>query len=649
MNSYNNDNDNGDDGDDGADNNNDNKNKDDNKDNDNSNKFRRGARGLPSEEMYKERKLRPAVPLTSEQKTIVIDNQTFSTRRFADLKLDERLLSSIAKMGFESMTKIQQVAIPKILSGSDIMLKSPTGSGKTLCYLVPMLNIMLQSRFTRTDGTKGLVLVPTRELVVQVCKVLTDLTRSTPFIVSGSVMGGEKKQSEKARLRKGVTILVATPGRLLDHLVNTQSLVCTNLSIFVLDEADRVLDMGYGEAVKKVVEQLQIKCDTTKLQTVLISATLRDDVQQLATLSLKDPITITADVPTANGASTTTTITQGVSTDEPQTDAGTGQPVTVAAHVPENLLQMWSDVPCKQRLITLLAFLTVKSRGRTPFKSIVFVSSCDAVEFLMRLLNGARWPKSLRQEMARETSEGEDEGALIRTGLYQLHGNMSQQNRTEVYHTFCRTGAGILLCTSVAARGLDLPAVDWIVQYDPACDVDEYVHRVGRTARLGRRGHALVFLTPSEKQYVDELNKHKLQLVELSLESIHTKFCPNRTQYRLSVLQRHLEDIVTQHEELHMLAVKAFRSQVRAYAAYPRHMKHIFHPKKLHLGHLAKSFCLKEQPNKMMKMSTIEEKKRQLEGEDDANQGRKQRLEPDRKRQRRMVSAANKITSMEFG
>lgn len=170
------------------------------------------------------------------------------------------------------------------------MIRSETGSGKTLAYLLPIINDLLKSeRRTREQGTVALVISPTRELCLQIYEVLKAILSRFYWIVPGVLLGGEKKKSEKARLRKGITILVATPGRLLDHLENTKSFQINQLRWMVLDEADRLLDLGFGQIVKQIYDCVNKKSQT-KRHNMLISATLTKEVKEIAKFALENPI-----------------------------------------------------------------------------------------------------------------------------------------------------------------------------------------------------------------------------------------------------------------------------------------------------------------------------------------------------------------------
>ena len=347
---------------------------------------------------------------------------------------------------------------------------------------------------------------------------------------------------------------------------------------------------------------------------------------------------------------------------------------TTTVHAtPTTLQQLYVTMSTRHRLVALASFLRLrtaaaKNRG-VPFKAIVFISTCASVEFLHRILAHTFWPdvESAHSRLAMggagpssttganphgnnkpgvagapgsgKTAPGSGAKSqqaqqapaapparepLLTTPMWKLHGSLPQKQRTATYFEFCAASEGVLFCTDVAARGLDLPAVDWIVQYDPPEDVDDYVHRVGRTARFGRQGQAIIFLVESEAEYVTVLLKKGIQLSSCPLERIlgglHVGLTPNQLSamtlvqpapesgqtepYRVpagAVLQKQLEAMVSLDEELAALAREAYMSFLRAYSAYPKVLKPIFHPKRLHLGEVAHSFALLETPKGMGK------------------------------------------------
>jgi len=271
----------------------------------------------------------------------------------------------------------------------------------------------------------------------------------------------------------------------------------------------------------------------------------------------------------------------------------------VSYTTPEQLKQFFIVVPSKLRLVTLAAFLLWKNQSEqsTVAKVIVFLSSRDSVDFHCDLF------KDCLQSFSK---------SLLT--IFKLHGNMSQSERIDVFKRFSDTKNGILVCTDVAARGLDLPHVNWIIQYNTPGNPADYVHRVGRTARIGLKGSALLFLTPAEAAYLETLKQHGISPQELLVNDVlETLVVPpndpsrkksknvleQRIQESATDLQNSFEDYVLS-DQRHLKAAKAaYQSFVRAYATYPSELKHIFHIKNLHLGHVAKSFALREAPKEM--------------------------------------------------
>lgn len=341
-------------------------------------------------------------------------------KTFADLNLSARTLEAIKGMGFETMTTIQQKTIPPLMAGRDVLGAAKTGSGKTLAFLIPAVEMLSQLRFKPRNGTGVIVVTPTRELALQIFGVARELMEphSQTF---GIVIGGANRRAEAEKLTKGCNLLIATPGRLLDHLQNTQGFVFKNLRSLVIDEADRILEVGFEDEMRKIIKILP----STDRQTMLFSATQTTKVEDLARISLRPgPLYINVDHRAEN--STVEGLEQGYVLCESDT-----------------------------RFRLLFSFL----RRHTKKKVVCFLSSCASVSFFSELLNYIDLP------------------------VLALHGQMKQQARTSTFFEFCNAKSGILICTDVAARGLDIPEVDWVLQFDPPDDPRSYLHRVGRTAR----------------------------------------------------------------------------------------------------------------------------------------------------------------------
>lgn len=532
----------------------------------------------------------------------------FAAQTFEALKLNEKLVRVLQNdvasrgFGFERPTNVQVRSVPAVLAGKDVLVKSETGSGKTLSYLLPIVEKLqsLEPRVKREDGCMALILAPTRELCQQILETAEKLIKPFVFLVPGAVVGGEKKKAEKARLRKGISILIATPGRLADHLVNTQCFDYSRLMFLVLDEADRLLDMGFEKQITQILSIIDKNASSYKArrQNILVSATINSGVQELAKMSLKQPVLIDADKDTSL----------------PNNEPASGSSKSESFSTPHQLMQHFMLVPAKARLGALSCFLRAEltHRDTSKCKIVVFLSTCDAVDFHFALFGKCAWPAGKKQAAKDEGDDGSSSTALSASlfgnqgGLFRLHGNIAQQERMTTFKQFCAATSGVLFCTDVAARGLNLPTVQWIVQYDPPTETRDYVHRVGRTARSGNQGSSLLFLMPSESEYLEHLKQHNLTLNALSLEKTITRvgkgggFMHSKKKLLHEVIQSDLQFLFEQtllaDKDLFELACQAFHSFVRSYATHSSDTRRIFHVRGLHFGHIAKSFGLREPP-----------------------------------------------------
>lgn len=426
----------------------------------------------------------------------------------------EQTLKAVADMGFTKMTEIQARSIPPLLEGRDLVGAARTGSGKTLAFLIPAVELIFKLKFMPRNGTGCIIISPTRELSMQTFGVLKELMKYHNHTY-GLIMGGANRQTEAQKLSKGVNIIVATPGRLLDHLQNTPDFLYKNLQCLVIDEADRILDIGFEEELKKIVSLLP-----QRRQTMMFSATSTEKTEALLKLALKkEPIYVGVD------------------------DAKESATV-------EGLEQGYVVCPSENRFLLLFTFLK-KNRKK---KVMVFFSSCMSVKFHQELLNYIDLP------------------------VLAIHGKQKQAKRTTTFFQFCNAETGILLCTDVAARGLDIPAVDWIVQYDPPDDPKEYIHRVGRTARgEGSSGHALLILRPEELGFLRYLKQARVPLNEFEF-----------SWSKVADIQMQLEKLMSKNYFLHLSAKEAYKSYVRAYDSHQ--LKNIFDVETLDLAKVAKSF-----------------------------------------------------------
>ncbi|KAL9181274.1 hypothetical protein ACHAXT_010079 [Thalassiosira profunda] len=450
------------------------------------------APAAPAEAAAQKKKKRPAAPSSeaSDKEAATAKKSKkdhfFADDTFASLPLSENTQAAMTALGFAKMTKIQSMSIPALLSGKDLVGAAKTGSGKTLAFLLPIVELLHHAKFGGRNGTGAIVISPTRELAMQIYGVCKDLcTHGKHRQTYGLIMGGANRRTEAERLAKGVNIIIATPGRLLDHLQNTKGFRLSELA---------------GR------------------QTMLFSATQTKRVEDLSRTAIDTKRAVYVEVPD-------------------DTDLATA----------EGLEQGYVTVP---RFLLLFTFLK-KNKNK---KIMVFFSSCNSVKFHSELLN------------------------YIDVPVMDIHGRQKQQKRTTTFFQFCKQTKGTLLCTDVAARGLDIPAVDWIIQFDPPDDPKEYIHRVGRTARGDSgTGRALLFLTPEETGFLRYLKAARVTLNEYEF--------PLK---KLANVQSQLQRLIEKNYYLNCAARDAYRSYLLAYASHS--LRDIFDVHELDLAAVGRAF-----------------------------------------------------------
>ncbi|KAM0799023.1 ATP-dependent RNA helicase-like protein has1 [Usnea florida] len=442
-------------------------------------------------------------------------------KSFKDLNLSSKTMQAISDMKFEKMTEIQQRGIPPLLAGRDVLGAAKTGSGKTLAFLIPAVEMLSALKFKPRNGTGVIVVSPTRELALQIFGVARELMANHSQTY-GIIMGGANRRAEAEKIAKGINLIIATPGRLLDHLQNTPSFVIKNIKALVIDEADRILEVGFEDEMKQIIKILP----KDERQTMLFSATQTTKVEDLARISLRPgPLYINVD--------------------------NTKEHSTV-----EGLEQGYVVCDSDKRFLLLFSFLKRQKNK----KCIVFFSSCNCVKYHSELLNYIDLP------------------------VLDLHGKQKQIKRTNTFFEFCNATKGTLIATDVAARGLDIPAVDWIVQFDPPDDPRDYIHRVGRTARgSDGKGKSLLFLQPSEVGFLKHLKEARVPLVEFEFPA-----------KRIFSIQSQLEKLIAQNYYLNKSAKDAYRSYLQAYASHS--LRSIFDVHRLDLVKVAKSFGFSTPP-----------------------------------------------------
>jgi ATP-dependent RNA helicase RhlE len=365
---------------------------------------------------------------------------------FTDLGLPEALLKAVTQQGYDTPTPIQEQAIPAILRGQDVMAAAQTGTGKTAGFTLPLLARLSQGQQAPANQARALVLTPTRELAAQVHDSVTNYGQFLP-LKSAVVFGGVKINPQMMKLRRGVDILVATPGRLLD-LYNQNAVKFSQLEILVLDEADRMLDMGFIIDIKKILKLLP-----KKRQNLLFSATFSSEIRDLAKGLVNNPVEISV----------------------------SPRNTTVKS------VEQW--------------ICPVDKKQKSPL--------------LCHLINDNQWHQVL---VFSRTKHGANK--LVRqleaTGLRAaaIHGNKSQGARTKALANFKDNTIQVLVATDIAARGIDIDQLPYVINFDLPNIPEDYVHRIGRTGRASATGHAISLVCADEFPYLSDIEHLTGELIE---------------------------------------------------------------------------------------------------------------------------------------
>ncbi|CAA0831516.1 DEAD-box ATP-dependent RNA helicase 51 [Striga hermonthica] len=444
-----------------------------------------------------------------EKKRKTDDRGFMETESFAVLDLSEPTINAIKDMGHQYMTQIQAQAIPPLLLGKDVLGAARTGSGKTLSFLIPAVELLHQLRFKPCNGTGVIVICPTRELAKQIHRETERLLKYHSQTL-GLVIGGVSITQEANHLVKGC---------------------------LVLDEADRILEENFEKEINQIISILP-----KQRQTAFFSATQTRKIEDLARISFKEkPIFINVEEKRKRVTN-------------------------------EGLQEGHSIVPASKKFILLYAFL----KKNLSKKVMVFFSTCKAVKYYSELLR------------------------YIGVDCLDIHGKLNQSRRDSAHSSFSKADKGILLCTDVAARGLDIPVVDWVVQFDPPAETESYIHRVGRTARGdGAKGNALLFLIPEEMQYLGYLKAANVPINEYEFN-----------EKKLPHLQPVLEKLVANNYYLNRSAIEAYKAHIEAYKG--RSDKTIFDVHRLDIQGVAAAFGLSCPPRVNLDISTRASKVRKL-------------------------------------
>lgn len=452
-----------------------------------------------------------------EKSAICSDPSEFPSEitTFSDLPISTRTLDGLDKAGFTKPTQVQMDGTGLALQGHDVLGSARTGSGKTLAFLLPVLELLWKNKWSNAHGLGALIISPTRELAYQTFDVLRKIGRGHD-LSAGLIIGGKDLIEEQSRILN-TNIIVCTPGRLLQHFDETPMFQCNDLQILVLDEADRILDLGFQHTMNAVLENLP-----TNRQTLLYSATQTKSVSDLARLSMKDP--------------------KYISVHENEKYS-----------TPKKLMQTYCVIELPQKINFLYSFM----KNHLKSKGIIFLSSCKQVKYTYEVFR------------------------KIRPGvpLMALYGKQKQMMRMGVYEKFVNAQHAFLFATDIASRGLDFPAVNWVIQLDCPEDENTYLHRAGRTARYQKGGQGLLVLLPSEIAILDRLKEKKVPIHEIQVNP-----------KKLQPIEGKLQAFCAQHQEIKMWAQKSIISYARS--VYLQKNKDIFDVKKLPIEDYAKSLGL---------------------------------------------------------
>lgn len=486
---------------------------------------------------------------------IIADLQAMATAGpwsgLAQYELHSKTIKALEQLGYAKMTPVQAASVPLLLRNKDVAVEAETGSGKTLAFLVPVAELFVRERLSKGSRklVRVMVIVPTRELASQVHETACHLFEQfegvmKPVLLTGGNSGDDAGPGPSVDDHR---LVIATPGR-LEAAIAQNKLNCRGLEILIMDEADRLLEMGHTMTLASILRKLP-----KQRRTGLYSATQTGELDELARAGLRNPVRVSVRV-------------------NNQRESG-GSNSAEQQRLPSALRCFYHVSRQESKLQHLIHLLCTEAEGRV----IVYFLTCACVDFYKQL--------PLAELIANE-----------KRVILSLHGKQPQARRTKSLKAFEDTPNSILLCTDVAARGLDIQNIDWIVQFDPPQDPDAYIHRVGRTARLGRSGRALLYLTPNEDAYVDFLKLRKCPVQKFTPKFEREGQLDESKDIRnvsLNIAQRIKETVLADRAVLEA-GEKGFLSYLRAYKEHK--CMHLLKLQDVDIGSVARSFALVRLP-----------------------------------------------------
>lgn len=372
------------------------------------------------------------------------DGVSFRANSFMELNLSRPLLRACEVLGYNKPTPIQAACIPLAINGRDICASAITGSGKTAAFALPTLERLLCRSKGTPPAVRVLILTPTRELAVQVHSMVEKLAQFVKDIRCCLVVGGLSTKLQESALRSKPDIVVATPGRMIDHIRNSMSVHLDELAVLILDEADRLLELGFSAEIRELIRE----CPKRR-QTMLFSATMTEEVGELIKLSMNKPMRLSADPSTKRPAKLT-----------------------------EEVIRIRRTREGNQEAVVLAIC------SKTFTSKVIIFSGTKQAAHRLKILFGLAGFKAA-----------------------ELHGNLTQAQRLDALELFRKQGVDFLIATDVAARGLDIIGVQTVINYSCPRDLNSYIHRVGRTARAGREGYAVTFVTDNDRSLLHAIAK----------------------------------------------------------------------------------------------------------------------------------------------
>ncbi|KIL70035.1 hypothetical protein M378DRAFT_183640 [Amanita muscaria Koide BX008] len=493
------------------------------------------------------------------------------------------ILDVIESMGHTEMTPVQASTIPLFLKHKDVVVEAVTGSGKTLAFVIPILEKLIRrTTKLRQNEIGALVISPTRELATQLHSVFTTFLSSQPadeeqgqsdaepryppplLLISSS--DSSPAQDVQRFLKTGADIVIGTPGRVEEFLLGKgrPSVVVKELEVLVLDEADRLLDLGFQTTLTRIITHLP-----KQRRTGLFSATMTDAgaMSELVRVGLRNPARVIVKVQAKKSHKSSGKKVPGEVVEE--------------RRIPANLQNFHLKCRSSEKVVQLSRIIACETAKKNASQFIVYFATCACVDYFYKVL-----PRLLPPSVA----------------FHSLHGNLPPHARTRTLNAFATaistpTSPSILLATDVAARGLDLPHVDVVIQFDPPSDPKAFSHRCGRTARAGRSGRAWVLLVGREADYVDFMAIRKIPLKEqpcLTEELSMTSADVDQEDPAVRTFQSRIREFLTSDRGVHDQSIKAFVSFVKAYSKHEA--SYIFRLKDLDLVGVARSFGLLRLP-----------------------------------------------------